>query len=173
MKEVTTADTTATTITIPKNKLKTAAENTAAIDALTAYAAAVPEDESFMANDTAALAAYFEGAFLRLESTPGIVFVAKEAAIGKTFTFTYVDENLELVSEEVTFTAEKLEYELEMKVYNLDQDITFTVDGSDTALSYNLDTYLASLAETNNAFAQAIYRYVNAAKAYVAPVVAE
>ena len=143
------------------------AENTAAIDALTAYAAAVPEDESFMAEDTAALAAYFEGAFLRLESTPGIVFVAKEAAIGKTFTFTYVDENLELVSEEVTFTAEKLEYELEMKVYNLDQDITFTVDGSDTALSYNLDTYLASLATSNNAFAQAIYRYVNAAKAYV------
>ena len=143
------------------------AENTAAIEALTAYAAAVPEDESFMAEDTAALAAYFEGAFLRLESTPGIVFVAKEAAIGKTFTFTYVDENLELVSEEVTFTAEKLEYELEMKVYNLDQNITFTVDGSDTALSYNLDTYLASLAETNNAFAQAIYRYVNAAKAYV------
>lgn len=31
MKEVTTADTTATTITIPKNKLKTAAENTAAV----------------------------------------------------------------------------------------------------------------------------------------------
>ena len=78
-----------------------------------------------------------------------------------------MDENLELVSEEVTFTAEKLEYELEMKVYNLDQNITFTVDGSDTALSYNLDTYLASLATSNNAFAQAIYRYVNAAKAYV------
>ncbi|MBQ8719466.1 MAG: hypothetical protein IJY65_00330 [Clostridia bacterium] len=151
------------------------AENSTAIEALEAYEATVKTDASFMPDDTTMLARVFKGAYLRLEGTPGIVFEVSDtmSLVGVTVSFTYVDENLETVTETVTLNSTNPTYELEMKVYNLDQNITVSIDGQPLELSYNLDTYLASLATENNAFAQAIYHYVAAAKAYVAPVVAE
>ena len=149
------------------------AESTDAIEALTEIGAEAKADATFAAQDTSMLARVFKGAYLRLEGTPGIVFEVSDTMSLVTVSFTYVDENLETVTETVTLNSTNPTYELEMKVYNLDQNITVSIDGQPLELSYNLDTYLASLATENNAFAQAIYHYVAAAKAYVAPVVAE
>ncbi|MBQ8719939.1 MAG: hypothetical protein IJY65_02785 [Clostridia bacterium] len=130
------------------------------------YATSKPADESFAVGDTTALAKYFAGARLRLDSTPGIVFTLADSLDALDCEISYTDANGNVVSNSFSLTKDNREAVISgIKVYEFDSDITVTVAG-DEPMTYNLETYLASGSITNG-FAQAIHHYVEAAKAYI------
>lgn len=145
-----------------------APEDTSAISALEEKlgGSTTPSDVSFNRGDTSALAAYFAGARLRLNSTPGIVFTLADSLDSLECEISYTDANGNVVSNSFSLTKDNREAVISgIKVYEFDRDITVTVAGA-APMTYNLESYLASGSITSD-FAQSIHHYVEATKSYV------
>ncbi|MBQ8719938.1 MAG: hypothetical protein IJY65_02780 [Clostridia bacterium] len=128
-----------------------------------------PESAVFERGDTTSLAKYFEGARLRLDSTPGIVFTLSDSLDALECDISYTDANGNVISEHFSLASNNREAVIEgIKVYEFDSDITLMVESEDP-MTYNLETYLAS-GSVEDGFAQAIHNYVEATKAYMETV---
>ena len=130
------------------------------------YAEYLPKADLEEKADTSALGEVIRSASMRLNSTPEFVFKVARGFKG-TITFSY-DSLGELV--ERTFDVNALASEQiitldGLYIYDLADDITIKVTGSETCEGvYNLSTYAHGL--ENNDFAVALYNYALCAAAY-------